>query len=306
MYLSRGYGPKHNKYEKQDYLTSLPLLLVNHQLSAETKSALGRLSTKLSYNLDVMFVNEAELWPTWLSVPALSNRVDTVVATFRIFGCWNGKGYSALRGGAPIGWCFYSLMERFLKRGPVGERKAEPHDRNVTIGVLIFNFLSPPAIDILSPQQVRFNDWLASRQLRHPDTDMLHFVMRPEWLAELLGKFMIMLLNFNYHTAKHGMILYERIGTIRFCVDGEPREEFDLGKRLAGLRFHRQMGPLRCIRPREEHAAFFWRWKKDVLLKRKEAGLPVVYPEDPELSNQAIDTLTAALPSTCQRKREPA
>ena len=73
------------KYERQSVVpSSLSLLLVNRQLSAETRSALDRVPT--SYHLDVILFNGKELWSTWLSVPELSSKVDNVVASFRVFG----------------------------------------------------------------------------------------------------------------------------------------------------------------------------------------------------------------------------
>jgi hypothetical protein len=282
-YISWDYGPTHNKYERQDYITSLPLLLVNRQLSAETKSALARLSTKHSYNLDVMFVNEAELWPTWLLVPALSNHVDRVAATFRIFGHWDRKSRSALGIGnaspPQIVWCFYSLMERFLRRGPVGEREAGSQDRNITISVLTLDFLTPQDIDMLPPQQAKYNDWFQSRvrtRRRRADADMANFIMRPEWLAAFVSDFMSGLLRMGYHTARYGMIIYERIGTIQICVDGVLKEEFELSKRLADLYVDTDLDTFGCVWPREERVPFFWRWKSDALRKRREAGLPVI------------------------------
>jgi hypothetical protein len=108
--------------------------------------------------------------------------------------------------------------------------------------------------------------------------------MRPGWLADFVSGFMSGLLGMGYHTARYGMIIYERIGAIEVCVDGVLKKEFDLSNRLAGLRFHTEADTFGGVWPREERVPFFWRWKKDALRKRREAGLPVAYPEDPELA----------------------
>jgi len=51
------------RFEKPIYISnSFPLLLVNRQLSSETASALAR--QPLPYELDVVFFNDTELWPT--------------------------------------------------------------------------------------------------------------------------------------------------------------------------------------------------------------------------------------------------
>jgi len=89
----------------------------------------------------------------------------------------------------------------------------------------------------------------------------------------------------DYHTAGYGMIIYERIGTIQICVNGVLNKEFDLGKMLADLRFGEQTDTFGNIWPREERLPYFWRWKKAALRKRREAGLPVIDPEDPELAD---------------------
>lgn len=72
-----------------------PLLLTNHQLCAETRKVL---STQRGdrYTLDVMFVHERELWPTWTSIPAFARRIDTLDVTFRVVGGHDktGGGYT--------------------------------------------------------------------------------------------------------------------------------------------------------------------------------------------------------------------
>ena len=106
---------------------SAALLLTNHQLHDEVEYLLQKASVQ--YVLDVMLINERELWPTWTSIPILATQIDTVEVNFRIIsqGQKGWSGFSSGSGGTPrIMWSFYSLLERFLKVGSSGftERKS--------------------------------------------------------------------------------------------------------------------------------------------------------------------------------------
>jgi hypothetical protein len=281
------YGPTHVMYEAQpDYVTtSLPLLLVNRQLSAETKAALQRLP--LTYGLDVMFVNEQELLPTWLCVPALSDRVDHVVATFRAFNTADAKGRSGFMGGdggpPEILWCFYSLLERFLKCGPVGDQgKPDSPDRNITIQVLTLDFVTPPDINTLDTTPEKLDYWRYTRRrrerIRSSANGLPMSVVRPEWLAEFIMRDIYGLLAMGYHTAAYGGILYERIGVIRICVDGNLKAEMELGEILPTMRREDPSHTFGHIYPHELRLPAFYEWKKRALEKRREAGLPVIEP----------------------------
>jgi hypothetical protein len=61
-----------------------PLLLTCRQLNDETKSLLKR--TGIKYELDVKFVYENYLVPTWVHVPILTHHVEHVHATFQTLG----------------------------------------------------------------------------------------------------------------------------------------------------------------------------------------------------------------------------
>ena len=66
-------------------------------------------------------------------------------------------------------------------------------------------------------------------------------------------------------------------------MDGDLKEEYDLAKILADLRWEDASDTFGNVWPREERLPVFWRWKKRALQKRREAGLPVVDPNDREL-----------------------
>jgi hypothetical protein len=104
-----------------------PTLLVSHQLHAKTLAAIDRLPTKHSYRLDIAVVNGDQLWPTWLSIPALTTQIDHVYATIRTCELINHlrdaddffvggflSGYERPK----AAWAFYDLLEQFLTVGP--------------------------------------------------------------------------------------------------------------------------------------------------------------------------------------------
>ncbi|MCJ1295920.1 hypothetical protein MMC34_007485 [Xylographa carneopallida] len=286
---SWSYGPQHNMYEPDGVTTSsLSLLLTNHQLWAETQSALQRLPARFSYYLDAMLVNERELWPTWLSVPALRTRLDNVAVTVRICGTKDHPGRSEFvhGDGSPpqIVWCFYSLMERFLTYGPVGERKLGSQDRGITVNLMTLNIVSPPDSEPTMNEPVpSYADWYQSRLRDVDNKTSPTSIIRAEWLAKFLRSYLGHLLAMSYHTARYGMILYERIGIIRLCADGVLTHEYDLCTLLADIRHNDASTTFGDIWPRENRVPFFWAWKKKALRKRKEAGLPVIDAADLEL-----------------------
>ncbi|PGH09911.1 hypothetical protein AJ80_07622 [Polytolypa hystricis UAMH7299] len=304
---SWGYGEVNNKYERAPAVpTYSPLLLVNRQLSAETTAVIARLSRNLSYSLDVMLVNEAELWPTWLSIPVLSNRVENVNATFRIFGLfdWSSRRRHPFLGGdcgpPPITWCYHQLLLHFLTQGPMGAMGREQqsqNDRRVTIGTLTIDIVdSPDSKNEPLPDDIKYRTWLRRRERRYHSIansvdqtgkkSLDTMPLPPQWLCLILAGDIRYLLSMGYHTARYGAILYERIGTIRVCLNGEVQTEFNLAKLLAQLRFHNPSTTFGHL-DREDRIQAFWWWKRNTLEKRKRAGLPVVQGDDEQESRIA-------------------
>ena len=66
--------------------TCTSLLLLNHQLYAETMTNLSITPQSRTYHLDLILLDETLLCPTWLRVPALTNNVDEVNVQLRIAG----------------------------------------------------------------------------------------------------------------------------------------------------------------------------------------------------------------------------
>ncbi|KAK8123155.1 hypothetical protein PG984_011825 [Apiospora sp. TS-2023a] len=81
-------------YEKQTTQpTATALMLVNRQLYNETQDALNRLPDQgRRCKVDVMFLEERELWVTFTHIPLCSTRWDQVDVTIRIVGTMRGFG----------------------------------------------------------------------------------------------------------------------------------------------------------------------------------------------------------------------
>lgn len=127
----------------------LPTLLSNRELYNESLVVISSLNTKSFYELEVMLVNEKELWPTWTFVPVPTAHAQKVKASFRTFGCREKGpgnrygGFTEGAGGPPlITWSFYSFLARFLSLGQNG-LPANEAERGTSISVLEPNFSTP-------------------------------------------------------------------------------------------------------------------------------------------------------------------
>jgi hypothetical protein len=258
-----------NRQELWDNRTeSIPTLLVNRQLHAETLAAIALLSTKHSYVLDIMIVNEDELWPTWLSVPSLTTRVDKVYVAFRTFGIGKGLcGFTRGDGGPElIVWHFYDLLERFLRVGPLPTHGGDP-DRRVSIGTLELDIRTPDVPKTQLPPNPYLDSWRLA-QLRRMDG--IDYIMHPEHILNFLKQHIDTLLSMQYapadgsiaHERTRTIKLYERIGTIKLMLDGKLRKDWDLAKGLAELRI--------------SNTAEQFSWKSVAYKARIGFGLPVV------------------------------
>jgi hypothetical protein len=274
-----------------DYQSSaLPLLLTSKQINAETLEAVGRASVQ--FELDVKFLKEHFLVPTWVSIPILSPKVHHLRATFQSVGTYERRIKPlSLKGryrehdiwrtgcGGPCGyvWAFYSLLTRFLKFGPVGPTNPST-ERPFTIECLELDFLDPEDTSLLPPEAVTSleKDRAAFLHMYHANREgQPAQMLRPEWLANSLAGSIAGLLSMGYHEARYGSILYERIGRIVFKVNGDIIREFDLGQKLAELRFNDSFGTEYSWNDRVQGWGY---WKQTTLEYRAKRGLKVVEP----------------------------
>lgn len=61
--------------------SSLAMRLVNRQLNAEVEDYMRR----HKHHLDVTFLRDGSVWPTWILVPFLKKSIDTIQVTVRVF-----------------------------------------------------------------------------------------------------------------------------------------------------------------------------------------------------------------------------
>lgn len=166
-----------------------------------------------------------------------------------------------------ICWQLYALLEHSLRFGPATTHVKQ--DRGFrAIQILDLDVITPT--DITEEQyEFRMPHPCAPGQL---DTGgkIVH-VQRPQnWLEEIRGG--INILSGLYREALPlGLILYERVGKIRFKLDGDVQGEMDLAERFSRMRY--------STRADDEYPKSRGRWCKrlsDVYEKRKAAGLPCI------------------------------
>ncbi|KAJ5156451.1 hypothetical protein N7492_009254 [Penicillium capsulatum] len=284
------------------------LLRTNRQLSAETQAILDieRQKSKLRYALDISVLHDYTLFVTWLSVPWISNRVDSLVANIRLFGHILpqeiAKTLSGDGGRLGFHWSFYAVLERFLRYGPVDGKKTQTkgdskksfyrrnptfEDRDMTVKELTLNIDSAEDSLEFPPDEIDYRRWSTRHhgieRFRHPQAasdELIKYRTRPEWLAKYLLGEIRGLLYMGYHTASYGKILYESIGTLRVVAGGEEIATVDLASELASLSFNDPGDTFGDVWPRENRIPAFWEWKKQTLERRQQLGFPVVWPKD--------------------------
>lgn len=302
-------------YNKQQSMATpsscLSLLLTNHQISTETWGILRRM--KVDYILDISVKDDLYLFLTWLSVPCLTTHISTLYANVRLFGHIIEKSTIRLQlgTGGRLGfhWSFYAALERFLRYGPVGDKKCntdeedEPveYRRNMEefegcgmlIDTLVLDFQSAELELAFPPEDVTYEHWRSRhwggdyRDQSETSQTLSSYTTRPEWLCQYLQDWIGGLLHMSYHTSEYGQPLYEHIGAIRMLVDGQLRCEFDLAAWLARLRFTgpgSTMGHL----PRNDRESAFWKWKKETWLRRQAQGFPVKQPSEDEFGQREM------------------
>lgn len=216
-----------NMYSLQPVpVSSSALLRTNRQIHTELAEIISRVkkSKTLRYKLDCLMLDERLIYPTWLSVPALSSSVASVEVDFRLFGDCNGKRSGWAGGdGAPsvIIWSLFALLKRFLLRGPDFLSPPKP-GRKIKIGVLVLNVITPSPLSAKGfiPREV-------------PSHQRLHRGRRkgmidPEVVPGEMESHMGYLLDGSKDMAPYAGIVYNRVRIIRFCLDGDERKVWDL------------------------------------------------------------------------------
>ena len=302
--VSCEYGFKNVLYEESTIISnSYALLLPNRHTHNQSQEALTRLFPYgITYKLDVTQMNEKQLWPTWLSVPTYSKHVTDVDASIRISGTskFENSGFARGNGGLlDIVWCYYWLLEHFLKYGigPASQRKR--HDLSVT--TITLSFVSDKNDDHM-PEDTEEHEqrwwerqYYYQRNAGYRDMDLellaannsLH--MHPRWLASFIAKQIESLVHMDYHQSEHGALIHERIANIRILSQGQLVKQINPGALLAG----------KVVQPDDGSKWYttrtfgllggdcrlltFWNWKYRTICQRHELGLlvgePVIWPD---------------------------
>jgi hypothetical protein len=245
-----GRGIKFPKRRPSTLLT--PLLLVNRQIHNETLVAVHQ--TPPSFELDIMIVNENKLFPTWIYVPPFKQNVENLYITIRTFGSsrYETNGFSDTAEGH-VGdtiMRFYSVLERFAFFGAGDQPMTETRAKNVRIDMLDLNFITPTVLpeDGLAPKEIT-PDHLALYRSQYEKNSLMH----PEALLYAIHLWMggicrVALQDVQADFAHWGILLLRCIGTVRFMLDGEVKEEInikqDLGDALATWPIHVQNSAL--------------------------------------------------------------
>ncbi|KAK0124242.1 hypothetical protein ONS95_009217 [Cadophora gregata] len=233
--LDYGTLSQWNRYSKaSSRVNSRSLLYLNHQIHVETLEAISRIraSGSLKYSLDCIIENEWVIYPTWLSVPAVSSHVDVVEAQIRAVGDWTEKYKSGWRAGcgeyAHIIWSLLELLQRFLVRGP--DFLSQPKQRGLAIGTLVLTVLTPdePECGFLPVEHHIGSSSNRSHGLIHPGSvaNMLHLHM-DTLLCYACGG-----VTERHRTGYRVMKLGDYIDRIEIRLDGNERSSWTLKELL--------------------------------------------------------------------------
>lgn len=253
-----------------------PLLLVNRQISAETQKVLDALKVSTTYKLDISIFDEYKLFPTWLSIPRLTNRVTTLHIDVRLFGhsplCYGVRGLPRRTWFTRLDLGFEKCLTRFFLHGPQGEPSS------YACGPLIIDNLTldfRSAEDWLSspPDKITYDDWLGQQGALDREafaSDGLDantmYKTPPKWFAQCLSSAM-------FDDCEEEWLdewdwLFSQVGVVKFLVEGKLLQQFDTAKELAKFGLEAQ---------------------KRIRKKRKNLGLSLPGPEVEETTEDDTD-----------------
>ncbi|KAK7915321.1 hypothetical protein PG985_013024 [Apiospora marii] len=266
--------------------TATPLLLVNRQLNAEVQDAVARLQRKegRSCKVDVMLLEEKELWVTPLRTPTCSPVLDQVEAVIRMVGVIPDSDLPAERtiwdkcsDGPPYyKHTFYYALERFLRAGPTGRPVAaecfDKVDRHMVVHRLVLNFVTPTP-DEQHPLALNgeYRECMAARCFGGPAGNKSYRkkLLRPEWLANELLNTLRFIIRGGKYEVRYARLVLERVGVITVQIDGRPYQEIDVGAHLRGMKFRGDPN----WPGHQESKDFYRAWRKEVFAARAAAGL---------------------------------
>lgn len=256
----------------------LSVLLVNRQVHDEMKGVLATMPARPDYSMDVMFFKEdCTLWPTWTSIPILSQDIGTLHVKFRILHapehlvtpnkrryeigteCYYRYGDGSP---PPVYWIFYHPLGGLLKHGPWAKDHDVQDGPSFTIQKLVLEVLpaTEPGILPAGPSEPGSEDFFASfgRSIpQSPDDD----VRVAERVADFILHALRRVLGMD-KDRKYGKLLFEGVGDIEIRVQQHLKISLDIPTRLN-----------RAVWSTKYYPATY---KDSIVEKRRQAGLPVV------------------------------
>jgi len=192
-------------------------------------------------------------------------------------------------GPSPLTLHFFDVLDRFLQLGPVGPQ-LQPVSREISINTLDLNFVSAANPDDMFPEAFpRFGMSVSFPRYEHRPTkpDGSGYLMRPETLYLWLDYYIDRSLGLEWDGVHYGKLLYQRIGRIRYLVDGKLQSEIDIAARFEKLTMMRTAWK---IYPLERREAVWNAWKRKTYQTRVRLGLPVIDNESlQEIRSSAKD-----------------
>lgn len=152
-------------------ISSAALLLTNRQIHAEFAPCVARLkkSGRLRYKLDCMLDADDSIYPTWLSVPVVSQHIDVLDIDLRLFGMGEfGSGLmseweSDLDNYGPMIRCLGALMELFSSRGPAFLSREKDERQWIIVESVALNVIDTPHQDEEFWSRDRCRDTMVSK-----------------------------------------------------------------------------------------------------------------------------------------------
>lgn len=269
--------------------TAAPLLLVNKQIHAETKAILN-LKGGLTYELDVKFVYESFLIPTWTSVPLPTDIVPLLRVTMQslekffpgktLWGHPLDPSYRNYHESYPpyIRELFALLRDLLTCGAPTRRATRQVAKKALAIRVLEIDCVDPPNAEVLAPESHNPDEYVClqsnAQSMPSPGEQGL---IRPEWLAHSITTHFPVLLSSGFYIPTIGQMVYNtlfysRIGRIVVKANGTVIGTVDLGQIIADMKFRYAPSPW----PMENWLDRWILWREEAVKRRAERGFGVV------------------------------
>ncbi|KZW01811.1 hypothetical protein EXIGLDRAFT_829742 [Exidia glandulosa HHB12029] len=213
------------------------LLCTNRQLAYETRAIIQRLNPE--YKLDLLLVDEAQLWPTWTCLPVSAHFIDRVhVSTASTGEPASGAWVWSYRAPPKRMWAMYFLLELYLVLGfTYHHLDVDRHSqRSIVVRNIFLDFNdlcdTPAGHMVSSANNVRTCMATPDESLAalHPD----YFTWRRRTVQGAVGPGPV-----DCHTTapciRSAGVLYRRAGVIGIAIRGDVVETFDVAVALSLL-----------------------------------------------------------------------